>query len=311
MTILTILTATLPIYLMMIAGGVARKLHWMPRETDTGVMHLTVRLLFPCLIIERIVGNPALASPAQVLLAAVLGFSIAALAVLVSYLIARLLGMKSGAGARTFGLATGFQNYGFVAIPVTQAIFGPELIGVLFTFSVGVEFAMWTVGVGLLTGFSNAPWRQAVNAPVISTLVALALHYGGAGPYIPEAIHTFLATLGGCAIPLSLLLIGASIADLIGTEPIRWNVAVTSALMRQVLLPIMMLVIAASMPVSLELKQVLCVQAAMPAAVFSIVISRHYGGHAPTAVLVVLATSFVSLFTIPVAIRFGMRFLGL
>lgn len=311
MSILAILTTTLPIYLIMIAGGVARKLRWMPRETDQGIMHVTVRLLFPCLILERIIGNSALTDPRQVMLAALLGFGIAAIAVFVSYFTARVLGMNSGAGARAFAISTGFQNYGFVAIPVTEALFGKHLIGVLFTFSVGVEFAMWTVGVGMLTGFGKAPWRHAINAPVISTLVALALHYGGAAPYIPQAVHTFLASLGACAIPISLLLIGGSIADLIGSERLRWNVAITSVVMRQILLPVMMLAIASLFPINQELKQVICVQAAMPAAVFTIVIARHYGGHAPTAVLVVLATSFASLFTIPLAIQFGIRFLGL
>jgi len=295
----------------MFAGGVARGLHWMPQETDRGIMLLTVRLLFPCLILERIIGNQALNNPSQVLLAAALGFGLAVVSILISYFMARALGMKDGAGARTFGLCTGFQNYGFVAIPVTEALFGPELIGVLFTFSVGVEFAMWTMGVGLLTGLGKAPWRQAANPAVISTLLALLVHYSGLGVHIPATLHTFLGNLGACAIPLSLLLIGGSIADLIGTESIRWNVAITSAVMRQILLPLLMLGIAACLPLSHELKQVICIQAAMPAAVFTIVLARHYGGHAPTAVLVILATSFASLFTIPIAIQFGMKFLGL
>lgn len=311
MSILAILTATLPIYLMMFAGGMARKLHWMPRETDNGIMQLTVRLLFPCLILERIIGNEALTNPNQVLLAAMLGFVCAASAIFVSYAIARLLGMQSGAGARTFAITTAFQNYGFAAIPVTEALFGRDLIGILFTFSLGVEFAMWSVGVGMLTGLGKAPWRHSINPPVICTVLALALHYGGAAPYLPQILHTFLETLGACAIPVSLLLIGGSIADLIGSERLRWNVAVASVVMRQILLPLLMLGIVVLFPISTELKQVISVQAAMPAAVFTIVIARHYGGHAPTAVLVVLATSFASIFTIPIAIQFGLRFLGL
>ena len=55
---------------------------------------------------------------------------------------------------------------------------------------IGVELAMWTVGVGLLTGFGKAPWRLALNVPVIAILVSLALHYLGAGPHVPEVVHT-------------------------------------------------------------------------------------------------------------------------
>ena len=49
----------------------------------------------------------------------------------------------------------------------------------------------------------------------------------------------------------------------------------------------------------------------MPSAVFTIFVSRHYGGHPPTAVLVVLSTTLVSLATAPFVIGFGLKFLGL
>ena len=52
-------------------------------------------------------------------------------------------------------------------------------------------------------------------------------------------------------------------------------------------------------------------EAAMPAAVFPIVMAKHYGGDPATAVRVVVATSLVGLLTIPLWIRFGMHFVGL
>lgn len=310
MSPLTILSATLPVYLTMLAGAVARYFGWLPKEADSGIMHLTVKLLFPALVIERIVGNPGLQYPSQVLLAGFLGYSLVAVSLLICFGVARLFGMKSGSGARTFAVCNAFQNYGYVAIPVTEALFGRELTGVLFTFTIGVEFAMWTIGVGMLTGFKKVPIGHLLNAPVLSIFMALALHYAGAGPYIPSAVHTFLGQLGACAIPLAVILIGASIMDLIGAERIRWDVAVLSPILRQLLLPLLMLCVARWVPMTGDLQKVIIVQAAMPAAVFTIVVSRVYGGHPPTAVLVVLATSLVSLVTVPWAIGFGIWFTG-
>jgi len=56
---------------------------------------------------------------------------------------------------------------------------------------------------------------------------------------------------------------------------------------------------------TVELKRVLVVQAAMPSAVFTIVVARHYGGHAPTAVQVVLATTVASLLSAPLVLAWG------
>lgn len=312
MSFATVLTATLPVYLTMLVGALARWVRLLPREADDGIMKLSVHLLFPCLAFERIVNNDALDNPQQVLLAGTLGYALIAFSILFCHALAPVIGLKRGQGARTFGLSAGLQNYGYVAIPVVEALFHDKnLIGVLFTFTIGVELAMWTIGVGLLTGLNKAPWRHAINTPVITILLSLGLHYAGAGPHVPKILHEMLGNLGACTIPLSVLLIGASIFDLIGTERIRWNVALASPVLRLGVLPFVFLLAARWLPLSDDVKKIICVQSAMPSAVFTIFVARHYGGHPATAVLVVLSTTIVSLITAPFMIGFAMRFLGL
>ena len=310
MSFVTVLNGTLPVYLMMLVGALVRRLRWMPPEADAGVMMLCVRLLTPCLALERIVGNPALNDGRQVLLAAVIGYMLVAVSIALCLACTPLLGLKKGEGARTFALATGLQNYGFVAIPVVQALFGQEAIGVLFTFSLGVELALWTIGVGLLTGLSKAPWRHAINPPVIGIVSALILHYAGAGPYIPPIAHTLLGQLGGCAIPLSVVLIGATISDFVGLEPIQWKVAIASPVLRLLILPWAFYACAKWLPMSDDLKRVLCVQGAMPTAVFTVVMARIYHGHSATAVQVILATTLFSLFSTPFSLGLALDWVG-
>lgn len=308
----TIIFAVLPVYLNMVAGGLARRMGILPAEADAGLMRLSVNLLFPCLILERIVGNEAVMNPGQVLLAAGLGFGLVAMGMALAYAVAPLLGLRVGGGRRTFGLSVGVQNYGFVAIPVLSALFpGKETVGVMFTFTLGVEMAVWIIGVGILTGVQQAPWKALINAPVITIITALALNFLHFEHIIPVPLHTLLANLGACSVPLSVLLIGASISDLWGKEPINWPVALGSPVLRLLIIPLGFVACAALLPLGLELKRVLIVQAAMPAAVFSIVLSRMYGGHAATAVQVVLSTTIASLATTPWLIAFAVKWLHL
>jgi len=88
------------------------------------------------------------------------------------------------------------------------------------------------------------------------------------------------------------------------------RVIATSSLVRLGLLPIVFLLLASYLPVSVELKQVLVVQAAMPTATFPIVMAKHYGGHPQTAVQIVAGTTVIGLFLIPVWIAFGLSFVG-
>jgi predicted permease len=59
------------------------------------------------------------------------------------------------------------------------------------------------------------------------------------------------------------------------------------------------------------LKQVILLQAAMPAAVFPIIMSRHYGGDPGLALRIVLGTSLAALLTMPWWLRWGAHLLGI
>lgn len=308
----TIIYAVIPVYLTMVAGAGARRFGILPPESDAGLMRVAVNLLFPCLIIERIVGNEAVMNPLRVAGAAGLGFALVAVGIFAAYYVAPLIGLRVGQGRRAFGVSVGIQNYGFVAIPVLTALFpGKETLGVMFTFTLGVELAVWLLGVGMLTGVNSSTWKAAINGPVITIISALTLNFLGLGSIIPGPVHTLLNNLGNCSVPLSVLLIGATIHDLLGKERFSWPVAIGSAVLRLVVLPFTFIACAALLPLTLELKRVLIVQGAMPSAVFAIVLTRMYGGHTVTAIQVIVATTVASLLATPWLIASGVKWLGL
>jgi predicted permease len=306
-----ILAVTLPVYLMMGTGALLRKMGVLPQESDKGLMKLSVAVLTPALIIERVAGNPAVMQPLPVLMAAGLGFALVVFGITISYALAPLIGLRVHEGRRTFGVSCGLQNYGFVAIPIVTALFpDPGTLGVLFTFTLGIELACWTACVGMLTGFDKAPLKLALNPPVITILTSLLLNFTGLHGYIPQVAHNTLGMLGACAVPLAVLLIGASIADIWGQERMNWKIAVLSPVLRLGIIPLAFLAAAVFLPLTNELKRILIVQAAMPSAVFNIVIARLYGGHPATAVQCVLTTTLVSCVTTPFVIAWALKWIG-
>lgn len=308
----SILTVVLPVYLTMAAGFTMRKRRLLTDEVDAGVMRLCVNLLTPCLILERVVGNESVMKPLPVLAAAGLGFALVSFGIALSYFAAPLIGLQTHEGRRSFAVSSGLQNYGFVAIPIVTALFPDKgTLGVLFTFTLGVELACWTAGVGLLTGLGKAPWKLALNPPVLTILFSLLLNFTGLHVHMPEVAHRTFSMIGACAVPLAVIIIGASIADIWGQERLRWSVAVLSPVLRLGIIPVAFLGAAWLLPLTTELKRILVVQGAMPSAVFSIMIARHYGGHAPTAVQCVLSTTLVSMATTPLVIAWALKALGL
>lgn len=307
----SILTVVLPVYLTMAAGFTVRKTGLLPNEVDAGVMRLCIVLLTPCLILERVVGNASVMQPLPVLIAAGLGYGLVVLGIAISYVAAPLIGLQKHEGRRSFAVSCGLQNYGFVAIPIVTALFPDKgTLGVLFTFTLGVELACWTAGVGLLTGLGNAPWKLALNPPVLTILFSLLLNFTGLHSYVPQVAHNTFAMLGACAVPLAVLIIGASIADIWGQERMRWSIAVLAPVLRLGIIPVAFIAAAWFLPVTMELKRILIIQGAMPSAVFSIMVAKHYGGHAPTAVQCVLSTTLVSMITTPLVIAWALKAIG-
>lgn len=247
------------------------------------------------------------------MLGPLVGFSTVALGMALAGLARPLHGLREPRAARTFAVSVGIYNYGYVPIPLALLLFEKQTVGVLMVLMVGVETALWTLGVMGLTGHRpGKDWRRIVNAPLVAIALALMLNTLGWNAALPQALLTGIHWLGQCAIPMALILIGAVVADHVHEFHSRsgWRVMGTAVLLRMGLLPLAFLLIARYLPASVELKRVIVIEAAMPAAVFPIVMARHYGGDAATALRVVFSTSVVGLITIPLWIRFGLRFAG-
>jgi predicted permease len=271
-------------------------------------------LLLPCLILDAAIGNPALSRLSNLVLAPVVGFGTMTLGVLLALAARPLHGLTERRAERTFAVSVGMYNYGYVPLPLALLLFDKETAGVLFVHNVGVEMGLWTLGVTLLTGGSVwRDWRKIVNAPLMAIVLAVALNALGWNPLVPKVVLTAVHWLGQCAIPMALILIGAVVADHLHEfhSASGWRVIGTAVLLRIGLLPILFLLLAKYLPASVELKRVIVLEAAMPAAVFPIIMARHYQGDPATAMRVVIGTSVVGLVTIPLWIRFGMHFVGL
>jgi len=308
----TIFSAILPVFLVITTGMLFHLRGWLSEETETGMMKLGMNLLAPCLILSLVPGNPALEELAAAGWAIGLGFVLILGGFLIAWGAGLAGGMRIGTGLRTFTISAGIQNYGFIALPLLIDLFpgneGPS--GLMFIFGIGVELAMWTAGLAILTG--KAGLRALVNGPFIAVILALILNYSGSYRYIPGVVHTSLDMLGRCAVPMSIFMIGATMGRFlregIFTDALR--VGVSSILVRLGLHASLILVAAFFLPLPADLRRLLVVQAAMPAAIFPIVLARLFNGQPRVAIQVVMITSLASLVTAPFVIAWGLSKLG-
>jgi predicted permease len=310
----TVFEAVVPVFLVIAAGLVLRRVNWLTEEADASLLRLTINLLVPCLAFDSILGNPAVAVPRNLLLAPLVGFGTVMLGLAVAGVCARAVPAETPATRRTFTFAVAVYNYGYVPLPLAMSLFDRDTVAVLFVHNLGVELALWSSGLLLLAGANpRREWRKLLSPPLVSIFAAVVLNAVIGEQRVPGAVRAVAHMLGQCAIPMGMLLIGATMADhLRPFAQARGGRAMALACgLRLGVLPLLFLGLAWVLPASTELRRVMVLEAAMPAAVFPIVMARHYGGDVTTALRVVVTTSLASLVTIPLWIQAGLRFLRL
>lgn len=308
-----LLLLILPVFAVIAIGVVLRRVHWVEGAAEASMIRIVINLCMPCLIFESVVGNPAMREAGNVVLPPLVGFGTTVVSIVVGYHFGRLIGLTVGNGLRTFALSAGLANYGYLPLPIMASMFGADSRGVLLVHNMGVEAALWTVGVLVLSG---ASWREGgkrlLSPIVLALFVSVTVNLLGLGGHLPAWFTEIVHSLAVVAIPLGLVMTGVNLANHLG-EPralFEPRVSLGAMVLRLGLLPLFFLALARWLPCSVELKRVIVVQGAMPSAVIPIIIAQHYGGRPLTAVQIVLGTTALAIVLTPLWLSAGLAWVG-
>jgi predicted permease len=306
-----VIVSVLPVYLLIVAGALLRKTGVLRHEHDAGVMQVVYSVMLPCFMLDKILGAEVLRSGTVVIWGIGLGFVLILSGLLIAWGMSWVIGLERGTGMRTFTLSAGCQNFGFTAIPVLEILWGSSACAMLFVHNIGVDAAIWSVGVMVMSGERGVPWRKLLNGPMIAVFIGLLLVALGLDQHVVGPVRKVINLLGVGAFPVAILITGATMVGMAEAEKPSLKIIVGSVLVRLALAPAVILAAAKYLPLVDELRQVLVVQAAMPAAMTPIMMARLYGGRPSIAVQVVIATTVGSLLTLPWIIFFGVQWIGL
>ncbi len=306
-----IIQSVLPVYGLIILGGALRHTHRLLPGADSSLMKIVFHCFYPCLILDKVLTNSSAKDLTLLLWSLPVGFGIIALGLIIARLGGRLFKIPKGSDRNTFATTVGIQNYGFAAVPIVMALFPDDTLGVLFIHSLGVELALWTIGIATLQGFFPKDFKSLISPPILAVIIGLILNYTGVGDALAsrsafDSLFTLLRWLGSCSFPVALIMVGSNLRDELKHCVPSFKVATSSILIRAMILPALILTFVTLTPFPVELKQVLIVQAAMPSAVMPIVLAKFYNGKPAMACQVVICTQVIGILTIPFWISIGL-----
>lgn len=175
----------------------------------------------------------------------------------------------------------GFQNSGYLPLALFAALFPKELLGpmliYLFLFLLGFNFVTFSVGVYMLTFLKDKKfdWLSLFNPPVIATFLSMILVFFKFNTFIPDFVFKPLNLIGECTLPLAMLVVGGSIAQ-IHLGQIDKKAMCCLVLAKLIVLPLLGILFLLNVKLPPLISLLIFIQLAMPPAANLSVIIRHY-----------------------------------
>lgn len=236
---------------MMAVGYFCYKKSWVSDATAGTLSKIVVNIFNPILVVNGVLGQNSAAAGNNLVwnvLFMVIYFS---LLMVVGFLLPELLRPTEGC-KNVYRLMTIFSNVGFMGIPVIKSIFGDGAMIYVAFYILGYNIMIYTVGLFLAqkageenrtSGISYLAalaangergasrkrkkvservspekkngvaefFKRMMNPGVVAALLAVVIF--ASGIQMPEPIVTFCDYMGNTTIPLSMIMIGISVAQ--------------------------------------------------------------------------------------------------
>ena len=211
MDIMTITYQMLALFLLMVTGYGAYKLHVINSEAITHLTRLVLNVSLPAQILVSFLENRGKVSNMTLLEVtgiSLFGYVIYFVVALVFMVLTRVPKKQWG----TYAFMLLFGNVGFMGYPVVQAVFGMDAMIYAVIYNVVFCFIIYSLGVVLIGGKKAGKFdpRLLLNAPMVTALVSLALFFTSIP--VPEYLDNTLNYLGNLTTPLAMIILGGTIA---------------------------------------------------------------------------------------------------
>lgn len=247
------------------------------------VSALVSRIGAPCLIVSTLTEvdvSPRLLSDVAIAVALVLAATGAG-----AWLLCRAAGLER----RSMVAPLVFPNTGNMGLPLALFAFGEQGLAIALAIFLLISFAHFTLGVALVSGTS--PWRSALGSPIVwAGVISIALVL--LQWPLPRWLANSVGLLGDFSIPLMLMTLGVSLAQL-RVSDLRRSLALGAA--RLVLGLAVGVGVSALLGLEGVMRSVVILQSAMPVAVFNYLLAHRYQAQ-PQAVAGMVVTSTVLAF---------------
>lgn len=194
-----------------------------------------------------------------------------------------------------------YSNCGYMGLPVLEALYGQ--IGIFYASIYITIFNIftWTNGVMIFTGKRDikSMKKALINPGIIAVFIGLFIFIFSIK--LPYPVAKTLEMFGTMTTPLSMLIIGALIANMDFKKLFSGLALYYVTAIRLIILPLLVLIAMKILGITDTMLFGTCVTtAAMPAAANTAIFAERYNGNSALASRIVAFSTIASMITIPI-----------
>lgn len=298
---------------MMMIGYFAYRMGWATDDMSKQLSKLVVNVFNPVLIVNGVLGQNEVAGNN---IAANLFLVIVYFIILIVFSYIILLILRPERRLRSvYRLMAIFSNVGFMAIPIIRGIYGNGAMIYVAFYILAYNLLLYTYGLGLANkaGAENTgeaagsmDWRKSLrrmaNPGVAAALIAVIIF--ALKIEVPSSVYTFCDYVGNATIPLSMILIGVSVAQADRKQMFDdWRIYAFIGI-RMLLLPVGLIFLLRKLPVDAMVLGIFILEMGMPVGSIVSLMIRENGADNVYCTKGIVLSTLASIVTIPIICMF-------
>ena len=323
MSITVVLQQMIMICILIGIGMILYKKEMLSEMTSKQISGIIVNVTNPALLICSAFNDGPRVSLQELGTALVIFLVIYAVLVAVSFLIPHILRVPDKYHY-CYQMLTVFGNVGFIGIPLASAVLGPECLIFVSIYNLIDNILIYTFGISVLqraaarqsaalsegiadtqtnraaiddTSVSSSRWKKIINAGTISAAATIFFYLINFP--IPNIVPSTLTYMGQSTTLLSMLVLGASVAQMAFKDIFSHPKLYGFVLLRQILLPIGCVMLLRLIVSDTLVLNTLALMLAVPAGNLPLMLSKQLHIETDTISQGIILSTLLSLVTIP------------
>lgn len=314
----TILSKIASIFLIMGVGFFLNRANILPSSSNKYFVDLLMFVTTPCMILSSVTANEfdenMKSATVEVLLCGI-GFFVV-LFLLGYVFLKKIIKVKPADDLGVYILSFSTVNNGFMGFPITNAVFGGNILYLMVIHNICLTVYMYSAGPFILnmhSGRSKFSFKKLLktfcNPSTIFSLAAVAMLF--LGWKLPNMINETVSLIGDITVPLSMMVVGMQLGDSNIRRIVKNKDLLILSLFKMFAVPVIIFFIMNLLPVDNTVKVAITFASAFPTAVVASAIAMMEKKNSLLAAEIIALTTLISLACIPACAVFLHTYYGI